>query len=107
MSRTYRKNLHWFLKDKGEFYNTYAHDKTIKGKASRYIKSDWKTRDYPWGANHFKEIVTVCDSDSCGNGCGGKNKKMLHRIDRSRYRQALYNNENTYIKTSFDIWDYS
>ncbi len=112
MSRTYRKNKRCFWKHKGVCYNSYE-DKTVKGKASRYTdfyrygmgKEKNVVKDFSLeGANWFYEEVVVGDSENYSHTM--KCKKMFARIDRARYRQALYRNEDTHIVSAYNPWDW-
>ena len=110
MSRTYRKNRRWFLKFEGDFYNPYT-DKTIKGKSQNYTKYDWRKGcliidKTLHGANQFFEIVKVGDSENYSYTPPKGWKTMTHRIDRARYKQALYDNEDAYIYSSTDPWNW-
>lgn len=108
MSRTYRKNTRWYTKSQGQFYSWYE-DKTVFGTPKNYIIEEWikggvvtETKD---GGN-FSQIVTVMDVDNSHRGAGKENKTMYHRIDRARFKQALYYNEDAFIRTSADPWDW-
>ena len=90
MSRAYRKNERYFTHYKGEYYNDYY--------KNRSMKIDLDLRDYDDVPFHRRDIcsparifriVMVGDGDNYGRGMGGKNKTLLHKIDRSRYRHAL------------------
>ena len=103
MSRTYRKAERWFYKIRGEFV-THYNDKTVQGKASRYRNINWCDDDYRCGGG-FCQIVKVADVENFR--CIPKGVKPLHhRIDRARYRNALYHNEDAVIVSSFDPWMY-
>ena len=106
MARTYRKNLRHYMKYGGEFYNPHK-DRTVKGKARAYNSYSWRNDDAIWGADYFREIVFVGDSENYGTGTPPGHKKMCHRIDRARFRNALIHNEDAYIKSSLDPWDWT
>jgi len=109
MSRTYRKNARYFMKFRGEVYSSYK-DRTVKGKARNYKEYDWRTAwkngDDLTGSARFFEIVLVGDSENYHRSPPKDWKAMCHRIDRRRYKDALRNNEDAFIKSSFDPWDW-
>jgi hypothetical protein len=118
MSRTYRKNLRIFDHYKGEYYCPLSNYPSLKVKDKENIKDTnilWSY--YPHNneainpecttARFYREVL-VGDGDTWGHGIGGKNKTRLHKMDRSRYRQALnkdYDNPLA-IKPAFDRWDW-
>jgi hypothetical protein len=101
MSRTYRKGSRWINNYQGEYYHWSD---------ERSVKYPFKVEygDTPFGTNYFRVDVRVCDGDNFGRFTGFTSdvKRMYHRIDRARYKQALLRNGDTYIQSSFDPWDY-
>jgi len=103
MSRTYRKNDRWIEKYQGEFYISCYN----KGNS---VKHPFKLKDgtdLPMGAAWSYIEVTVGDGDTSDAYRNNKRyKQMTNRIDRARYKQALLRNEDVYIKSSFNPWDW-
>ena len=117
MSRTYRKNERYFYLYKGEYYSCYKGNRSLK---SNLVLKPYRALEYQ---PHFvpcycspcsrRYDVTVGDGDNYGRGLGGKNKTLLHKIDRSRYRHALNrcivrdDYDRLYdVKPAYDPWDW-
>jgi hypothetical protein len=107
MSRTYRKGIRWIEKYKGTFYDWH--------------RTPHRSTQYPFHVTQYDDInlldigtarirveVKVSDSDNYQRFRGNTKdlKRMHHKIDRARYKQALRNNEDTHIVPSFDPWDW-
>jgi len=109
MARTYRKNVRHFNKIRGELVDyrwRKSRSNTMKGKGRRVIvQKDWDDDDYRCGGG-FRMVVLVCDSENWSRSAGKARKKMYHKIDRARFKQALRNNEDAHIKSSMDPWDW-
>ena len=103
MSRTYRKNSRWIEKYQGEFYI----DGWNKGVSVKHPFKLKNGSDLPFGTADFYIEVIVGDGDISDPYRNNKRyKQMTNRIDRARYKQALLRNEDAYIKSSFDPWDW-
>ena len=103
MARTYRKNLRTFRKVRGEFLKT--HDcRSLKGDAKHFRCINLRDPDNFWGGNWFRKEVFVGDGDNWKRGPINDIKKMYRRIDRARYKQALYRNEDANIFPAMDPW---
>jgi len=117
MARTYRKNVRWYFKFRGQFYNPY-NDKTVQGEARDYINYHWRYpfRDELWGASRGKrQEVLVGDRDNLPRlHMGGPTRRMISRIDRARLAAALrfdmqFDPEDANDdlgKPAFDPWDF-
>ncbi|MFA7219039.1 MAG: hypothetical protein WC119_00740 [Synergistaceae bacterium] len=107
MSRTYRKNPRCYRKHQGVIYNTYD-DITIKGKAKNFERiSSYDTYTSPiWSSGRYRCEVLVSDSENCIMSPPSGWKEMCNRIDRKRYKVALRENEDAYIKSSYNPWDW-
>jgi hypothetical protein len=104
MSRTYRKNHRWIEKYQGEFYScTYYNSRSAK-----YPFEVKDNRNLQMGNSWSRIEVRVCDADNHGKfyGMSRSLKRMHHRIDRARYKQALLRNQDSFIVPSFDPWDW-
>jgi len=117
MSRTYRKQIRHYTKYRGEYYNSsYKPDRTVKN-APRNLKEEDDCKDiiYRWGypanatdsAAYHRFEVLVSDSECYGIRCPKDVKRLCHKKDRARVRQALYHHpEDVYFKPAFDPWDW-
>jgi len=112
MSKTYRKNVRHFTYYKGEYYNDYFKNRSMKVNLEL---RDWKEipNNICFPARIFR-IVKVGDGDNYGRGMGGKNKTILHKIDRSSYRNSLNRSilRDDYdllydVKPAYDPYDWS
>lgn len=111
MARTYRKNSRQYRKYRGVIYNTYG-DKTAKDRSRNFkiwhwrLNSPFYTPDNIMEGGHYYCEVIVSDSENLRRGAPKGWKSMCNRIDRRRYKAALINNEDAFIKSSFDPWDF-
>jgi hypothetical protein len=112
MSRTYRKNERYFTHYKGEYYNDYFKNRSMKIALDLHAWNEIP-RNVCNPASFFR-IVKVGDGDNYGHGCGGDNKKAIHRIDRARYRNALNRSilrddfDRLFdVKPAYDTYDWS
>jgi hypothetical protein len=109
MSRTYRKNACRWRKFRGEIYRT-TQQKGIVGKEKYYSVYDFWDRtneiDAFEGGKYYVEFL-IPDRDNWGNGVPKGVKKMCHRIDRARCKNAMIRDiDDVHYSTCFDPWDW-
>lgn len=115
MSRTYRKQVRYYTKYRGDYYTHSHKGRTVKT-APRNLKKEEDCRDIIYGygclynavcsgAIHRFEVL-VGDSE-CYNRLPKDIKRICHKKDRARVRQVLYHNpDDVFIVPSFDPWDW-
>ena len=117
MSRTYRKNTRHVEKLQGKLYSHW-NDTSLKGNKNitqltgnetispyRNIQQngDW----FPWGCSYRTIEVKVSDGDNIHRGPTKDWKRIAHKTNRARLRQALaHNPDDPHFTNAINPWQW-